>query len=42
MGMNEFKHNNNKVIDVCAEALQINLGFNPNQVFRHYPLFSME
>ena len=41
MSSSEFKHDINKVIEECAEALQKKMDFNPLQVLRNFHLFSM-
>ena len=41
MSDREFKHDINKVIEGCAEALEKKMGFNPLQVIRHFYLFHM-
>jgi hypothetical protein len=39
--MREFKHDVNKVIEGCAEALEKKMTFNPMQVLRKFELFGM-
>lgn len=40
--MSKFKHNVNKVIEGCAEALEKKMDFNPLQVLRYFQLFGMD
>jgi hypothetical protein len=40
--MVKFKHDVNKVIEGCAEALAKKMEFNPMQVIRHFQLFGMD
>ncbi len=39
MNKKDFKHDVNKVIEACAEALAKKLNFNPTQVLLHFQLF---